>query len=156
MSLRGRSEGFSLVEVIFALGLLAMVLLSIAGLFLLGGRQVRSGRSSSEALSVARAIVEEMEGWSFRRTYEGYGFDGAAITYTVDTRTNAGASHWQAALDSMLHGAYGEIAVTSVGPGGPGGIAPPLNRTRAIKVVVTVHWDEAGRLRKVHLGTVRL
>ncbi len=150
---RGRSDGFSLVEVILALGLLAMVLLSIAGLFLLGGRQVKSGRSSSEALSVARAIVEEMEGWSFRRTYEGYGLDGAAVNYTVDTRTNGGASHWQTALDSMLHASYGEIALTSVGPTAT---PPPLNRTRAIRVVVTVHWEEGGRVRKVELGTVRL
>lgn len=150
---RRTQAGFSLVEVILALGLLAMVLISIAGLFLLGGSQVRSGRSSSEALSVARAIVEEMEGWGFRDAYGRWGFDGAATSYIVDTRVNAAATRWQAELDSMLRRAYGRIEIFSLGSGG---MPPALNRTRAIRVVVTVHWDEGGRQRSVSLGTVRL
>lgn len=147
-------RGFSLVEVILALGLLAMVLISIAGLFLLGGSQVKSGRSSSEALSVARAVLEEMEGWGFHEIYARWGTDGSGTSYTVDTRTAASvdATRWQAELDRMLHGAYGLIEITSLGPGSP----PPLRRTRAIRVVVTVHWDEGGRHRKIDLGTVRL
>jgi len=150
---RRADRGFSLVEVILALGLLATVLISIAGLFILGGSQVRSGRSSSEALSVARAILEEMEGWRFPDLYERWGVDGAAASYRIDTRTNAAATRWQTELDSMLRGAYGMVEITSLGPGSS---PPPLNRTRAIRVVVTVHWDDGGRHRKIELGTVRL
>ncbi len=36
--------GFSLVEVIIAIGVLAGVLLSIASMFMLGGRQVKAGK----------------------------------------------------------------------------------------------------------------
>ena len=50
--MRRRDEkGFSLIEVVIALGLLAGVLIAIAGLFILGGRSVKSGRTSSEALA---------------------------------------------------------------------------------------------------------
>jgi type II secretory pathway component PulJ len=52
--MRGRKEtGFSLVEVVIALGLLAGVLITISGLFVMGAKQVKSGRASSEALAVA-------------------------------------------------------------------------------------------------------
>lgn len=147
------SRGFSLVEVVLALGLLAVVLISIAGLFVLGARQVRSGRASSEALSVARAILEEMEGWGFRQTYERYQLDGSATSYEIDSRTNPTAALWQTSLESMLRGAWASIELQSIGPPGP---TLPLNRTRAIRVLVTVHWSEGQRPRKVQLGTVRL
>jgi type II secretory pathway pseudopilin PulG len=150
-----RQAGFSLVEVVLALGLLAMVLISISGLFILGGRQVQSGRSSSEALSVARAILEEMEGWGLHQTYERYGLDGSEVSYDLDSRTNAFANgRWQADLAGMIAGAWAEIELRSLGPSG--GAAPPLNRTRAIRVLVTIHWDEGSRPRNLRLGTVRL
>lgn len=144
-------RGFSLVEVILALGLLAMVLLSISGLFVLGGRQVKSGRQSTQALSVARAIVEEMEGWSFRQTYERYGFDGSQTAYVVDTRTNGYARKWQDALDGALAGAWATIELVSLG-----NPPQPLSATAAIRVLVTVHWEETGRQRQLRLGMVRL
>ena len=43
---QGRSQGgFSLIEVTLAMGLLATVLISIASLFILGGKQVKDGKS---------------------------------------------------------------------------------------------------------------
>ena len=45
--IRQREQGFSLVEVILALGILAGVLISIAGLFIMGSKQVKSGRTST-------------------------------------------------------------------------------------------------------------
>lgn len=64
--MRGRDErGFSLVEVIIALGLLAGVLVTISGLFVVGTKQVKSGRTSSEALAVAKEIQEDMYGWGY-------------------------------------------------------------------------------------------
>ncbi len=146
-------RGFSLVEVILALGLLAFALVSIASLSVLGSRQLRSGRASTAALAVARSILEEMEGWGFRQTYEGLGLDGAAPIYSVDSRVNPAASSWQQDLEAALGGGHAEIDLASVEPGQA---PPPMNRARAIRVLVTVRWSEGVRRRAVQLATVRI
>ena len=38
----------------------------------------------------------------------------------------------------------------------PGASVPYLSATKAIRVVVTVYWNEGGRSREVRLGTVRM
>jgi len=45
---------------------------------------VESGRESTEALSVARGIIEQINKWGFHQTYELFGANGAAATYTWD------------------------------------------------------------------------
>jgi hypothetical protein len=134
-----------------ALGLLAGVLASIAGLFVIGAGQVRSGRTATEALTVARTILEEIEGWSFDATYTNFGYDGSAASYTVDTRTAAAAAAWQAGLDESLYGSYATVSIAAIDPGGP-----VLSDSSQIRVMVTVYWVEGQRQRSVRLGTVRM
>ena len=155
--MRRNERGFSLIEVVVALALLAGVLISIAGLFVIGARQVESGRESTEALSVARGIVEQINKWGFHQTYELFGANGNAATYTWDTRTitdppTTGMAKWQPMLTQKSPGAYATNTVSSLGPGTP----PVLNLTRAMRVVVTVRWAERLRQRQVQLATVRM
>ncbi len=147
---RKSEQGSSLFEVILAMGLLGLVLGSIAGLFTIGATQVKSGRNASEALVVARTIVEEMQGWSFQRLYEAYSFDGSAGEFTADTRTSAFASKWQDALEEDLSNAYAIIRVTALEPGAN------LADSSQVRVKVTVYWEEGLRHRKVRLETVRM
>jgi type II secretory pathway pseudopilin PulG len=150
--------GFSLIEVIAALGLLAGILISIAGLFVIGDRQVKSGRNSSEALAVARAILEEMDGWSFDQLYALYGSDGTTANYTVRSTDAAQpeAPKWQAELDTNLYnpapglGPFAEIRFDALDDAATLGSAP------AIRVEVTVYWTEGLRGRQVRLVTVRV
>jgi prepilin-type N-terminal cleavage/methylation domain-containing protein len=145
--------GFSLIEVVVALGLLAAVLISVSGLFVLAHRQVDGGRKHSVALSVARDIMEEMDGWGFRQLYLEYGFDGSASSYMADSRTNDVAAGWQDALDAELHSSYAEILVESLDEGaGP----PALTAARCIRIQITVHWMEGLRPRSVRLASVRV
>jgi len=150
---RRDANGFSLVEVVLALGLMAGTLISISGLFALASRQVKSGRSGSEALAVSRSILEEMERWSLQQTYELYGYDGTGTAYNVDSRINAYASKWQPTLDEKFLDGYAQIQLASLSQAGP---TPNMSDTRAIRVVVTIHWDEAKRHRMVRLGTVKM
>jgi uncharacterized protein (TIGR02598 family) len=158
---RGNGEsGFSLIEVVIALGLLAGVVITVSGLFILGGRQLKSGRTSSEALAVAREIVEEMNTWGFRQTWQIWdgSFTGAANTYTADTRTNTTpqAQEWQQTLEDKLgSAAFATVAVNSLAQTG----TPPNFNTsscKALRVVVTVFWNEGQRARTVQVGTVRM
>jgi type II secretory pathway pseudopilin PulG len=150
---RKEQTGFSLVEVVVALGLLAAVLISISGLFVLAHKQVDSGRKHSVALSVARDILEEMDGWAFRQLYSEYGFDGSEASYTVDTRTSVAAEGWQQALTSELSDSHAEIVLASVDQSGG---SPALQDARAIRVEVSVYWKEGLRPRSVRLAMTRI
>ena len=151
---RVRGEGgFSLIEVVIALGLLASVLISVAGLFVLGNRQVYSGRNHSSALSVARQVLEEMSGWSFRQTYEGFGFDGSSAEYTIRSDVAGYATKWHAVLADDLQDAYAEIVLRSVDAAGG---TPDMRDAEGIRIVVTVHWTEGKRQRSARLAMVKL
>ncbi len=155
---RGAERGFSIIEMIVALGLLAGVLIAVSSLFVLGGKQVKSGRTSSEAMAVGRDILEEMNNWGFKQTYLLFGLDGAANTYTIDTRTSTAAvcTAWQSNLNAKLGAsAYATIELDSLAQTG----TPPVmnaSSCRNIRVLVTVNWSQGTRPRSLVVGTVRM
>jgi len=162
--MRRRDErGFSLVEVVIALGLLAGVMIAIAGLFVLGGRSVKSGRTSSEALAAGKEIVEEMNAWGFSQLWVNFGYDGEAKTYTTDTKTctTADCTGWQTALVAKLGPtAHATIKTDSVAQAslavpdfedGSGGVL-----AKNVRVTVNVFWTQVpGRSRQVSVVTTR-
>lgn len=147
------ASGFSLPEVTLALGLMAGVLISLSGLFVMADRMMRGGKSQTEALAVARNILEDTDAWHFRGLYERFGLDGSSASYTIDSRSNPGGAGWQADLDRGLHSAHAEISLESiVASGSP----PPLAEASAVRVTVTVFWRDANAQQSVRLGTVRM
>jgi type II secretory pathway pseudopilin PulG len=148
---RKHERGTSLVEVTLAMGLLAGVLGSIAGLFIVGAGQVESGRNATEALAAARSIVEETQSWGFQQLYEGLGSDGQTDSYDVDTKDSADLADWQALFCNTLPRGHATISIASLEPG-----APFLADSSQLRIVVTVHWEEGTRSRRVSLGTVRM
>jgi prepilin-type N-terminal cleavage/methylation domain-containing protein len=153
MNRHSGERGFSLIEVLLALGLLAAVLISTTWLLVIGSYQAKSGRTASEALSVAGTILEEMQGWGFRQTYLAYGLDGTATSYTIDTRSNSYASKWQSTLNSKLHNSYAIVELESLDSSGT---PPPLAGTQTIGVTVRVFWVEGDRSRNIRVRTVRM
>jgi hypothetical protein len=143
------------VETVIALGLLAGILISISGLFLLGARQVRSGKTGSAALALGRTILEEMGRWSLKQSYEVFGYDGSAPGYTVDTRTHTDAitARWRSLVPSILPNGHASVELLSLGPGST---PPAMASARAIRVRVTVSWDEGARHRTVQVATVKM
>jgi len=158
---RHESCGFSLVEVVIALGLLAGVLIAISGLFVVGAKQVKSGRTSSEALAVGKEIHEEIYGWGYSQLWGMFGYDGRATAYSVDTRTNGACRAWQDTLTSKLGpSAYAMIQLQSVAnaAGTTSEFADASGNilAKTVRVGVTVTWTEAsGRERSITLGTTR-
>ena len=63
------TRGFSLIEVIIAIGVLAGLLLSIATMFILGGRQVKNGKTITQATALAQDMMEEFDRASFTGLY---------------------------------------------------------------------------------------
>lgn len=144
--------GFSLIEVIVALGLLAGVVLSVAGLFLLGERQVARGRHQSSALAAAQTILEEIGAWNYEATWKRFDSVGNVTTLTAlttDTNPNSIASKWHPFLRETLANGRAEILIESCD-------GANLNATPALRILVTVLWDEKTLTRRAELAMVRL
>ncbi len=121
---RAAEGGFSLIEVIVALALLAAVLLTISGLFIQGGQSVNTGRDLTEATSLATSILEEMDKWAFTQLYTNFCVAGTATTMTAfrsdafscATMTTLGAaSRWQTEISKRLPNGYAEVTATPAG-----------------------------------------
>ena len=160
--MRDASErGFSLVEVIIALGLLGGVLIAISGLFVVGAKHVKSGRTSSEAVAVCKEIQEDMYGWGYSQLWRTFGYDGQATTYTADTRSCTACVAWQTTLAAKLGpSAYASIEIDSVANafGTTSNFADATGNILAknVRVGVTVNWEELpGRARSITVGTTR-
>ncbi len=144
-SRRAAQAGFSLIEVIVALGLLA-------GVFLIGERQVARGRQQSTALAAAQTILEEIGVWNHAATWERFDSAGDLTTLavsTTDTNPANGAQKWQPLLRDALHNGRAEIRVESCD-------GAALNASDALRVIVTVFWDETERTRQTRLAMVRM
>jgi Tfp pilus assembly protein PilV len=152
-----------LVEVVIAMALLAGVMIAIAGLFVLGGRSVKSGRTSSEALAAGKEIVEEMNVWAFAQLWQNFGFAGTAKTYTADTSTctTTDCTAWQTALVAKLGpSAHATIKLDSVAQAAL--TAPDFEdgagtvTAKNVRLTVNVLWSQVpGRNRQVSVVTTR-
>ncbi|HXV78032.1 MAG TPA: hypothetical protein VD788_17110 [Candidatus Polarisedimenticolaceae bacterium] len=152
-AVRAGAAGFSLPEVTLALGLLAGLLISICGLFVLSSNLVHGGRQRSSAVTMAENILEETNAWTFRGLFERFGYDGSAPSYVVDTRTNAAASGWQGEIAERLPSSHAEVVLESVAAGGS---PPALRDATCIRVSVRVHWKDDLKWREATLTTVRM
>ena len=86
MMMRKRSEaGYNLVEVIIALAVFGVVAITIFTLFVMGRRNVYSGKQNSQAVAVATQVLEDIQPLNKRALYNGaFGIadtdTGAAVT----------------------------------------------------------------------------
>jgi type II secretory pathway pseudopilin PulG len=151
---KARSEdGFSLIEVTLALGLLATVLISIASLFIIGGKQVHQGKSTTSATAVGQTIMERIDQLPYVETYGYFGGTDTSTSLAVNTTTTGNnANQWQSEIQSRL-GPQASATIVIVPLGG----ASPLNMgsASALRVRVTVTWRELGRVRSISLQTIR-
>ena len=150
----GRAAGFSMVEVLLALGLLGAVLVSITSLFIIGGKRVAQGRERTEALSVATHIMESLDTMSYRGLYTNFSAasdpGAAAGPLTIDSRTHSVAQSlgWQNLIDDKLEGSFAVVTIQRIG-------GTSFRTARAIRTRTTIFWDDLNRTRNVTLETVR-
>jgi len=152
-----RESGFSLVEVLVSLGLLAGVMVAVSSLFIFGGKEVNSGKKMTEAYSVAHDIMEEIDRMTYLQSYAYFlpvGGDPAVLTnYTVDTKTSGNnAEVFQPYIDSKLQNGKADIKVEGLDATGT---ATTLASSIAVRITVTVEWDEGTHHRYLHLRSTR-
>ncbi len=148
---RCTGAGFSLIEVILALGLLSGVLISISSMFMLGGRQVKAGKTMTEATAICHDIMETFETLSFQSLYLDLGAVATGTTATADSTTGGSILEpWQPTIDGKLENGSATVTVTPLGPG-----TPNFGAATAIRVVISVNWNELGRPKSVRMSSIR-
>ncbi|HZN02848.1 MAG TPA: hypothetical protein VFD06_04610 [Candidatus Polarisedimenticolia bacterium] len=143
--------GFSLIEVIIAIGVLAGVMLSIASMFIMGGRQVKTGKTLTEATTLAQDLMEQFDKESFASLYLNLGAAATDSNRTVLSNvTGSPIVGWQTEIARKLNNGFASVRLDAMGPG-----TPNFGAAAGIKVTVRVTWNELGRPQSVALSTVR-
>ena len=157
--MRGTREeaGFSLVEVLVALGLLTGVMVAVCSMFVLGGTYVKSGKELTQATALGQDIMEDLNKQSYTGLYlflQGASPDPNAITVTSDTRTGGSVADatWGSNIRSKLFQGYAVIAMKPIG----GTVTPATFASgEGIRVTVTLGWKELRRDRSVKIENIR-
>lgn len=171
---RGRQSGYNLIEVLIAMAMLGMVLLGIVTLFVMGERNVYSGKQMTRAVSVGTRVMEDLSPLTRDNIQTSFGLTAATPgTVTVGSQTFANSvlrttkddagvagkdvdgylASWKELL-TLENFNDGQIlfVVTAVDPltSPPTFAGAPVYRIR-----VFVEWNEALRERRVVLDTAK-
>lgn len=160
---RRRSEraaaGYSLIEVLAAIGLMGGVIVVIAGLLAVGARSVQSGRHQTTATALGKTVMEDVLAWSFDRTWEqtgGAGSDTSASWSTAQANPAFSGSadaaelaatcdEWRETVSELPNGVllYQVDGIEAVPAGGSDGLTA-FTEARLLRVSVLITWTESG------------
>jgi prepilin-type N-terminal cleavage/methylation domain-containing protein len=160
------SRGFSLVEVVVAMGILTAVSLGVAQLFAASTRVNVMARSQTSTTMLAEQKLEQIRSltWGFDTNGEGLPVSDTSTDMTVYPTTQGGSGLNPSPTDSLEHNTEGFVDFVDAGGAwvGTGGTAPatavyirrwsirPLptnpNNTLVIQVLVTPMANEMARL----------
>src|SRR5881394_4521082 len=86
-------SGYSLIEVIFATALLGIVSITIFTLFVMGRRNVYSGKQASQAVAVGTQVLEDLSSLNKRMIYNGsFGIADTATGASVTLKQVSGST----------------------------------------------------------------
>ncbi len=162
---RRPDAGFSLVETLIASGLLAFILLSVSGLFIVGGQNVRAGRELTKATTIANSAMEQILAWNYDKVFAFAGGVATDQTKTWDTSQanpayqgtptdvtdmTATANAWRDTVRTQLQGGKLTFKVdgiarlpTSLDPG-----LTTYQLSHFLRVTITVEWLERKNRRR--------
>jgi prepilin-type N-terminal cleavage/methylation domain-containing protein len=167
-----RQRGYSLIEVLIAIAITSVVLLTVVTLFYMGRRNVYSGKQMTYAVAVGTRVLEDLSTMTADDLMSNFKFDDnttltkvtlnkvagvgqisfdnsiARDTGTIDTTTdpNGYLAAWKKEIDpTKLSGATVGIIIT---PRTPALATAPVSTAMYTKVRVYVAWDEAANRRR--------
>ena len=176
----GVQRGYNLIEVIIAMALLSMVLLAIMSLFVMGQRNVYSGKKMTEAATVGGRVLEDLQSQSVDDIQKNFAIaDGATLgTVDVDTSTTMGTDtytksilrrsdtiaagqdpegflqSWQDQIEGELAKGYVAVVFTPKNPDPPTAAVTMGNAT-VLRIRVITRWVEGTRTRETVFDTVK-
>ena len=170
-----QQRGYSLVEVLIAMGIFGAIVISVMGLFAMGRRNVYSGKKMTEAVAVGTKVLEGLSGMPQSAIYTALKIDAttplvtvtasdrrqyaASIrrsTDTIATSTESGypnglLSRWKTFIPATtMPDAMIEAIITPTVPNGD-----PVTTANFVKIRVFVNWVEEKRRRQIVFDMVR-
>lgn len=109
---RHREAGFNLIELLIAIALLGVVVLSLMTLFALARSNVTSGRQMTHAISVGTRIMEDLSGLAIDDIYSNHNI---SATTTLDDFTVAPASLPESTYEDAIQRSSSTVAAAGNG-----------------------------------------
>lgn len=162
-------HGYNLIELLVAMAILSVVMLSILSLFVMARRNVASGQQMSRANAVATRVLEDLSYMTAEEVLTNFGLDDSdalsspcltagGVTYnncvalkTTDATLPDYVSRWKTLMQSPTF-QTGWVALV-VTPDGPSGTH--FSAADFIRLNVVVGWDEMQRSRVVAMSTAK-
>jgi type II secretory pathway pseudopilin PulG len=140
-------NGFSLIEALCALGILATSLLTTAGLLVTGARQIASAGRLSVAQTVTHSAVDELAHLGFERAL--------ALVGCNATQPVCEAGPGQPAVDAWRDRAAARIGPAEMHIKLESLDSPALQGAVAVRISASLSWTEGPRARHVQAVTIR-
>ena len=168
------ASGYSLIEVLIALAITSIVLLTVVSLFVMGRKNVYSGKQMTYAVSVATRVLEDLSPMTADDIRENFGLDDDTSlstvkvngvdypnsvlreTKTINSTTDSGKylQAWKDLIpaDKLQDASVGLI----ITPTSPVDAKAPVTTAQYTKVRIYVQWNEAQRRRFTMYDTTRV
>ncbi|HEX8252034.1 MAG TPA: prepilin-type N-terminal cleavage/methylation domain-containing protein [Thermoanaerobaculia bacterium] len=164
-----RDRGYNLVEVLIAMAVLGIILLTVLTLFVMGRRNVYSGRQLSAANAVATRVLEDLALMSASDVIDSFVLNGsplrtnivAGVEYensilrdangTLSSTTNDAGGYlarWRTLVDTNAELPSGRVVLV-VTPMAPVVAASPVQTAQVLRLRGVVEWREGVRTRSV-------
>jgi len=151
--------GYTLIEVLVAIGLIGSVVVVIANLLAVGARSVHSGRHMTKSVALGKTVMEDVLAWPYGRAWAqtgGAGSDTTATWSTADANPaytgssdaaamSATCDAWREAVSELPNGvlSYRVDGIAALPDGGSDG-QTLFTEARLLRVIVLMTWTEAG------------
>lgn len=90
---RPAESGYNLIEVIIAMAILSVVLLSVLTLFVMGQKNVYSGKQMTEAVAIGTQVTEDISSMKAGTLYAALGITSTSTLGSVDVDTTRSMSY---------------------------------------------------------------
>jgi prepilin-type N-terminal cleavage/methylation domain-containing protein len=169
-------RGYNLVEVLVAVALTGVVVLTILTLFFMGRRNVYAGKQMSAANAVATRVLEDLNAMSGPDVLANFNIDDgttpaspvvAGVTYansilrdtggTVDGTTDVAGylARWKEIVDTTATFQRGRFYLI-ITPVNPADNLKPMTTAQVVRIRGVVQWDEGVRRRTVTFDDAKL
>ena len=174
--MKARQRGYSLIEVLIAIAITSIVLLTVVTLFYMGQRNVYAGKQTTYAVSVGTRVLEDLSTMTADDMLDKFVIDNNTQLTTVTLNKVSGAAGGKIDFASSIARDTDNIsAATELAPDGylttwktyldptklaggtiglvitprtPANVGAPITTAQFTKVRVYVAWDEAANRRR--------